>query len=630
MKTSRFVKLAFAAVAAVVLSSALVPSQAHAQGKLIEEVTKLVRTGSRSGRVLETGRLVESGKLVEATEGSRLLKPCLTPELTGTLPSILGSVDDAAKLTGMGLPSAEMAGKFVKVSDIELEAIKAATGELPTSLSPVETTNYYVEQAFDVLGVGAAEREGLITANNIIEVDIPVVMDPVEPGQEGVVRVFKGFRVQHNNARGPYKGGLRYFGDVDVEESGSLGSLMTWKTAVLDLPFGGGKGGIAVDPRTLSKGELERLTRGFVREIYEQIGPRIDVPAPDVNTNGEIMGWIVDEYKTLTGAADAAAVVTGKPLELGGAIGREAATGRGVIIGTREVLAHDGYSLAGSRVTIQGFGNVGSFTAKIGYEEGAKIIAVSDVNGAIYNAEGLDIPKLLEHYKKTGTLEGFAGGEMIPRDSVLELETDVLIPAAIGSYKQPVALSDGVSTIYNQAGLDVKAALAHKEATGSLAGFEGAEEITAERASQLAGVEAVEDADNGVQVYRQWTAVINRNNAHKINAKYVVEAANEPITVAGDAILEARGITTVPGIYVNGGGVTGSGFEWWANLQGGEWTEAGYNAALEEYMVNAHKAIRETMAKYGIEDLRTGTFATGIERVRNAATRPAPQLPDPH
>ena len=240
-----------------------------------------------------------------------------------------------------------------------------------------------------------------------------------------------GFRVQHNNTRGPFKGGIRYHEHVDIEEVRSLATLMTWKTSLLDIPYGGGKGGIGVDPSKYSKTELERMSRRFFRAIDPIIGVNVDIPAPDVNTNAQVMSWFMDEYSQLHGYSPA--IVTGKPIELGGSAGREAATGKGTAVITRETAQNWNIDLENSKVVIQGFGNVGSYAAKFLHEYGCKIIAVSDVTGGLYDPDGLDIDSLFEYNYANKTIDGFDQGKKITNDELLALECDFLIPAALGS-----------------------------------------------------------------------------------------------------------------------------------------------------------------------------------------------------
>ncbi|HKQ49042.1 MAG TPA: Glu/Leu/Phe/Val dehydrogenase dimerization domain-containing protein [Phycisphaerae bacterium] len=255
-------------------------------------------------------------------------------------------------------------------------------------------------------------------------VQIPVRMD------DGHMEMFHGYRVQHNAVRGPYKGGLRFHPEVDLNEVRSLAALMTWKTALVDIPFGGAKGGVTCDPTKMSRRELQALTRGFTQKIDMCLGVYRDIAAPDVNTNPQVMAWIMDEYGKKHGYTPA--IVTGKPVNLGGSLGREAATGRGTMIITREACKAFGIDLKNATIAIQGFGNVGSWTARLLHEQGAKIIAVSDVQGGIHNERGLDIRLVCEHLKATGSVKGFPGAKAVTNAELLTLKVDVLIPAALG------------------------------------------------------------------------------------------------------------------------------------------------------------------------------------------------------
>ena len=292
-------------------------------------------------------------------------------------------------------------------------------------MSPIQEVNYYFQKAARVMDLSAAIERMLITPYREVKVDVSITLDNGELG------TFIGYRVQHDKSRGPMKGGLRYHPTVDMDEAQGLASLMTWKTAVMNLPFGGAKGGITVDPATLSSSELERLTRKFVQQIHEIIGPHTDIPAPDVNTNAQVMAWIMDEYSRLHGFSPA--VVTGKPVDLFGSRGREEATGRGVVFALEEYLrdAKAG-EIRDKTFAVQGFGNVGSWTARFLRQRGGKVVAVSDVTGAIRYGPGLDIPALGEHVKKTRSVVGFPGAETIDNDELLALDVDVLVPAALG------------------------------------------------------------------------------------------------------------------------------------------------------------------------------------------------------
>ncbi len=255
-------------------------------------------------------------------------------------------------------------------------------------------------------------------------VQIPVRMD------DGRLEMFYGYRVQHNAVRGPYKGGIRFHHEVDLNEVRSLAALMTWKTAIVDIPFGGAKGGVTCDPTHMSRNELQQLTRGFTQKIDMALGVYRDIPAPDVGTNAQVMAWILDEYGKKHGYSPA--IVTGKPVNLGGSLGREEATGRGTMIITREACHALGIDIRSARVAIQGFGNVGSWTARLLAELGAKVVAVSDVQGGIFHEHGLDIAKVLAHLAATGSVVGLPGTRTIDNEELLALDVDVLIPAALG------------------------------------------------------------------------------------------------------------------------------------------------------------------------------------------------------
>jgi len=287
-----------------------------------------------------------------------------------------------------------------------------------------EATNFYFDQAAKLLDLTDNMRTLMITPDRELRVEVAIEMD------SGQIGNFIGYRVQHDNARGPFKGGLRYHPHVDQDEARSLASLMTWKTAVVDLPFGGGKGGMNCDPSKLSRGELERLTRKFVQQIHDFIGPDKDIPAPDVGTDAQVMAWIMNEYSKYHGFHPAC--VTGKPVEFHGSAGREAATGFGVAIITREMLGRLKKAISGTTVAIQGYGNVGSHTARFLNQSGAKIVAVSDAYGAITNTDGIDIPALDRHVAVHRKVVGFKGGDAGTNEQLLTMPVEVLIPAALG------------------------------------------------------------------------------------------------------------------------------------------------------------------------------------------------------
>ena len=287
-----------------------------------------------------------------------------------------------------------------------------------------ETTKIFLHQAFETLNIDGELEQLLTTPSRTLEVEMTIRMD------DGSIGHFVGYRIQHDDSRGPFKGGLRYHPEVDHDEVLSLASLMTWKTAVVDVPFGGAKGGIRVDPSKLSTRERERLTRRFVQQIREFVGPHRDIPAPDVNTNAETMGWFFDEYSKFHGFAPA--VVTGKPVALHGSQGRESATGRGCMYALRETLAAAGEGIEDKRVVVQGFGNVGSWAARLLADRGAKVLAVSDVRGGIFAGDGLDVDAVLGHARETGSVVDFPGAESISNDDLLVCDCDVLVPAALG------------------------------------------------------------------------------------------------------------------------------------------------------------------------------------------------------
>ncbi len=291
-------------------------------------------------------------------------------------------------------------------------------------LSTYEAVNSMFDRAADLIDLPVAERTILKRPFREVKVELPLKMD------SGEWRVFNGYRVQHDNSRGPCKGGLRYHPSVDEDESRALASLMTWKTALVDVPFGGAKGGISCEPHAMSSDERQKLTRAFVRAIDDFIGPHTDIPAPDMNTSAQTMAWVMDEYSARHGHTPA--VVTGKPVHLGGSFGREDATGRGVTTITKAAARAFDITLRDARVVLQGFGNVGSHTARLLHEVGAKIIAVADAHGAIFNADGLNIPALMVHVAAHGKVLEFPGAQAICAGQLFEIECEILIPAALG------------------------------------------------------------------------------------------------------------------------------------------------------------------------------------------------------
>ena len=364
-------------------------------------------------------------------------------------------------------------------------------------------------------------------------VQVPVRMD------DGRLRMFHGFRVQHNGVRGPYKGGIRYHHEVDLSEVRSLAALMTWKTALVDVPFGGAKGGVTCDPSSMSRNELQAMTRGFTQKIDMGLGVYRDIAAPDAGTNAQVMAWIMDEYGKKHGYTPA--IVTGKPINLGGSLGREEATGRGVMIITREACVANGIDLRGATIAIQGFGNVGSWSARLLAEQGAKVVAVSDVHGAIFDEDGLDMGELLAYCSDKQSVLGFRGARGIENAELLTLDVDVLIPAAMGG-------------------------------------------------------------------------AITRDNAEAVQAKLIVEAANSPVTPRAEEILRRRGITVIPDILANAGGVTVSYFEWVQNLQQFHWKHTKVNNELERKMMMAWRAVHER-CKQSKTPLRIAAYMEALGKV---------------
>jgi glutamate dehydrogenase (NAD(P)+) len=403
-------------------------------------------------------------------------------------------------------------------------------------MSPFEAATFFFHQSADRLGLRDDMREVLSTTYRELAVQVPLRMD------DGKMVVLRGYRIQHNGARGPYKGGVRYHESADLDEVRALAALMTWKNALIDVPFGGAKGGVQCEPGLLSRGELERLTRRFTDMISYIIGVTRDIPAPDMGTNAQVMAWMMDAYGKKNGYSPG--IVTGKPVELGGSPGREEATGRGVVICAREVAKRKGVNFEGARVVIQGFGNVGYWTAKLGAEMGVTVVGVSDVGGGVYNDKGLDLVALEGHLEDSLSLADFSGAESVTNEELLELECDILIPAAVHG-------------------------------------------------------------------------VINTGNAGDIKAPIIVEAANGPTTPAADEMLNERGVTIVPDILANAGGVTVSYFEWVQNIQHFTWDADQVNLQLEKKMTRATDEVFAAAA--GGQSLRRAAFDISVKRVAHAA-----------
>ena len=292
-----------------------------------------------------------------------------------------------------------------------------------TTLTPFDEVNVFFDRAADRLGLDDGTRELLRKPWRELLVSVPVRMD------DGNIKVFTGYRIQHNGARGPYKGGVRYHPMADQEEVRALASLMTWKNALVDIPFGGAKGGVQCDPHELSDGELNRLTRRYTTNIEHVLGANRDIPAPDLGTNSQTMAWMMDAYSLIHGYTPG--IVTGKPVEFGGSVGRDSATGRGAVNIMVEAARDFEMPTNGARVAVQGFGNVGSWVARLLHKMGCTVVAVSDARGGVYNEDGIDIDELLEYRRNAGEVGQFSGVDRISNEELLELECDFLVPAAI-------------------------------------------------------------------------------------------------------------------------------------------------------------------------------------------------------
>jgi glutamate dehydrogenase (NAD(P)+) len=369
-------------------------------------------------------------------------------------------------------------------------------------------------------------------------INIPITMD------DGSIRVFEAYRVIHNNVLGPSKGGVRFDIHVNLDEVKALAAWMTWKCAVVDIPFGGAKGGIRCNPREMSSGEIERLTRAYTTALYDVLGPDTDIPAPDMGTGRREMAWMMDQYSRNSGMT-VSGVVTGKPMVLGGSEGREEATGRGVMVSTLSALEKLKINPYGCTVAVQGFGNVGSYAALLLEERGAKVVGISDISGSYYNRDGIPVKEAIQYkYDHKGLLEGLPLGDKIERDDLLYLDVDVLIPAAM----------EDVITMYN---------------------------------------------------------------ADKIKAKLIVEGANGPTSAKADDIIAEKGITVVPDILANAGGVTVSYFEWVQNRLGYKWTRDRVNRRSDRIMKSAFGKVYETSLRHNVS-LRIAAYIVAIDKVARA------------
>lgn len=403
--------------------------------------------------------------------------------------------------------------------------------------NPYDNVLATITNAANLLGLEKSDYISTMYPERELKVTFPVTMD------DGSVQVFEGYRVQHSSARGPCKGGIRYHQNVDLDEVKALAAWMTFKCAVVGIPYGGAKGAVKVDPSLLSENELQRLTRRYTAAILPIIGPDQDIPAPDVNTNSQVMSWIMDTYSMMKGHT-VPGVVTGKPIVIGGSLGRVEATGHGVMIAARESLKKLGIPIESTRVAVQGMGNVGSVAAKLISDLGAKVVAVSDVSGGIYDANGLNLKDILSHLSTKGNLlKNYTadGIKRISNEELLVLDVDVLVPAALE----------------NQ---------------------------------------------------------ITEKNAGSIKARVIVEGANGPTTVDADTILEERGITVIPDILANAGGVIVSYFEWVQNIQSLFWDEDEINKTLSRILC---KAIDEVFALHFERNvsLRTSAYALALQKI---------------
>lgn len=405
-------------------------------------------------------------------------------------------------------------------------------------LNPFRIAQEQLDEAAEYLQLDPATHAMLREPLRELHILIPVRMD------DGHVQVFRGFRVQYNDARGPTKGGIRFHPQETIDTVRALAAWMTWKTAVVDIPYGGGKGGVICNPKEMSANELERLSRGYIRALGEFIGPERDIPAPDVYTTPQIMAWMMDEFSKLRGY-NTPGVITGKPIPVGGSLGRGDATARGGVFTVREAAKHLGLDLKGAPVAVQGYGNAGYYAAKLSKEYfGAKIVAVSDSRGGIYSEAGLNPDAVLKHKQESGSVVGLPGAESISNEELLELDVTLLWPAALEN-------------------------------------------------------------------------VITEENAARIKAQIIAEAANGPTTPEADQILHEKGIFTIPDFLCNAGGVTVSYFEWVQNVYGYYWPLEEVHQRLDEKMTKAFHDVLE-MHKQRRVHMRLAAYLVAVQRVAEA------------
>ncbi len=404
-------------------------------------------------------------------------------------------------------------------------------------VSNYETVTHWFTLAAERLGLADDVAAVMRSSYREVKVQVPVKL------ADGKIHCFSGFRVQHNGARGPYKGGIRFHPEVDLDEVRALAELMSWKTAIVGIPFGGAKGGIDVTPQQLTAGELQQVARSFIDKIEKVLGPQRDIPAPDVGTNAQTMAWFMDEYGKLHGHTPA--IVTGKPIALQGSYGREAATGRGVVFAFNEAAPSLGIDPAECSFVVQGFGNVGSWAARILHDQGARMVGVSDASGAIHSEAGIDPHALVQHLADGGQLVELPGTERLDPEELVALECDVFIPAALGG-------------------------------------------------------------------------MLREDNADSMRCKVLLEGANSPCTPAADEILQGKGVTVIPDVLANAGGVIVSYFEWVQNLQHFRWDEDEVNERLGRIMRQAYGEVAAKAEADGVP-MRVAAFELGIERVVDAA-----------
>jgi glutamate dehydrogenase (NAD(P)+) len=416
------------------------------------------------------------------------------------------------------------------------DKLKAVNGDQHSKFW--QNAHFYFDRVYQTMNLDPVWRAVLATPKRVLTVSCPVKMD------DGSIQVFTGYRAQHNNSRGPFKGGIRYDSAVNMDEVMALAMLQTWKNALVDLPYGGAKGGVVCNPRKLSMGEKERLTRRFTSEIMPVIGPQHDIPAPDAGTDAQVMAWVLDTYSMMVGY-QALGVVTGKPVTLGGSVGREEATGRGLMNILRKFLATQNKTLEGTRIAIQGFGNVGYHAARLLDERGATIVAISAKEGGLYDESGIDIDAAGTYYRENGVLTDFPGSDAVTNDEVITCECDVLVPAAMEN-------------------------------------------------------------------------TITEEVAPHIKARVVCEGANGPTTPGADEILRDNGVTVLPDILANAGGVTVSYFEWVQGLENYFWDMKRVQDELQRVMERAFDAVN-AKADAADCDYRTAAYAIAIGRVAEAS-----------